>query len=263
MADLTHNQYDLSSGISMHVADQGEGMPVILCHGFPELWYSWRNQISVVADAGFRAKTSAATVHELSARDRGLHAREDLRRPAGAARRDRRRESDLGRSRLGWRRRLEHGAALPQRTHAVAGINTPFSPNAPVDPQTAMEADPGRFDYQIYFQDEGAAEAELAADVARTFKLLFRGSSAEDRLDGIGGTAGVRERGGLFVGAPQDPARSAMLDQEELNYFVDQFSKTGFRGGLNSYRKHRRNWEWGKETAGQKVEAPAVNGDRR
>ena len=126
-----------------------------------------------------------------------------------------------------------------------------------------MEADPGRFDYQLYFQDQGAAEAELAADVARTFKLLFRSSSAEDRLDGIGGTAGVRERGGLFVGAPQDPARRAMLDQEELNYFVDQFSKTGFRGGLNWYRNHRRNWEWGKEDSRAEGGSASVNGDRR
>ena len=53
MAGLAHNQYDLSSGISMHVAEQGDGLPVIMCHGWPEHAFSWRHQIEPLAGAGY------------------------------------------------------------------------------------------------------------------------------------------------------------------------------------------------------------------
>ena len=55
MTNITHSQIDLSTGINMHVVEAGEGPAVVFCHGFPELWYSWRHQLPVVAEAGFRA----------------------------------------------------------------------------------------------------------------------------------------------------------------------------------------------------------------
>ena len=53
MKAFNHRFID-SNGIKMHVVEQGEGPLVILCHGFPELWYSWRHQIEPLASAGFR-----------------------------------------------------------------------------------------------------------------------------------------------------------------------------------------------------------------
>ena len=55
MTDITHSTIELATGINMHVAEAGEGAAVVFCHGFPELWYSWRHQLPVVAEAGFRA----------------------------------------------------------------------------------------------------------------------------------------------------------------------------------------------------------------
>jgi pimeloyl-ACP methyl ester carboxylesterase len=50
-----HYRFIQSNGIQMHVAEQGEGPLVLLCHGFPESWYSWRHQLPALAEAGFRA----------------------------------------------------------------------------------------------------------------------------------------------------------------------------------------------------------------
>lgn len=118
--------------------------------------------------------------------------------------------------------------------------------------------DPGRFDYQLYFQDEGVAEAELGGNVRRTMNLMLRTSKPEDQLDVIGMTSGVRDRGGLLVGLPDDAARSIMLTEEDLDTFVSAFEKTGFRGGLNWYRNHGRNWDWDAAVDGNNIEQPAL-----
>jgi len=260
-SNLSHHQYDLASGISMHVAEQGSGLPVILCHGFPELWYSWREQMAPVAEAGFRAMapdqrgygdTSCPPEIEDYTQEKICGDLVALLDTIG--------ESQAVFVGHDWGGAVVWNMALhyPERVRAVAGVNTPFRPQPPDDPQAAMEADPGRFDYQLYFQQVGKAEAEFEADVERAFKLFLRSSRPDDRAGGTAGTAGVRERGGLFVGAPENPTRSEMLSQEELDYFVRQFSKTGFRGGLNWYRNHRANWEWGKSTAGRRLEMPAL-----
>jgi pimeloyl-ACP methyl ester carboxylesterase len=44
-----------TNGIGMHIAEQGSGPLVVLCHGCPELWYSWRHQLPALAEAGFHA----------------------------------------------------------------------------------------------------------------------------------------------------------------------------------------------------------------
>jgi pimeloyl-ACP methyl ester carboxylesterase len=54
MAEPTH-RYIETNGIRMHIAEQGSGPLVLLCHGFPESWYSWRHQLRALADAGFHA----------------------------------------------------------------------------------------------------------------------------------------------------------------------------------------------------------------
>ena len=146
----------------------------------------------------------------------------------------------------------------PDRVRAVAGINTPASQRAPMNPLDAMKMDPGRFDYQLYFQEPGVAEAELSANVRRVFTLLLRTSKPVDGMDALAGTAGVRERGGLFVGAPETAPRSIMLTEEDLDTFVETFERTGFRGGLNWYRNHGRNWEWSGTLSDQTISQPAL-----
>ncbi|ETE68828.1 Epoxide hydrolase 2, partial [Ophiophagus hannah] len=141
----------------------------------------------------------------------------------------------------------------PERVKAVAGINTPYTPSkAGVDFVKTMEAIP-IFDYQFYFQELGVAEAELEKDIIRTLKIVIRSSRKEDNIEGPSlSTAGVRKRGGLFVGLPEDPPPSSLLPEPVLQYYVQQYQKSGFRGPLNWYRNMERNWSWGASAQGRK-----------
>ncbi len=261
MPDISHATVALSTGIDMHVAEAGQGPAVVFCHGFPELWYSWRHQLPVVGEAGFRAMApdmrgygDTGAPHEIEAYTQericadmvalldalGIDDAVFVGHDWGGA--------------VVWNMAQHH----PTRVRAVAGINTPAGRRPPINPLDAMKMNPGRFDYQLYFQDEGVAEAELGGNVQRTMTLMLRTSKPEDRLDVIGMTSGVRERGGLLVGLPDDAERSIMLSEEDLQTFVSAFERTGFRGGLNWYRNHGRNWEWSAAVDGQDISQPAL-----
>ena len=261
MTEIRHSQVELSTGIQMHVAEAGDGPAVVFCHGFPELWYSWRRQLPALAEAGFRAiapdmrgygETDAPEPIEEYTQERICADMVALLDALGE-------ESavfvghDWGGA-VVWNMAQHH----PDRCRAVAGINTPASPRPPVNPLQAMEADPGRFDYQLYFQEPGLAEAELGADPRRTFTLMLRTAKPADRMDVLGMTAGVRERGGLLVGMPDDAERSIMLTEADLDTFSAAYERTGFRGGLNWYRNHVRNWEWAAAVEGQQITQPAL-----
>ncbi len=261
MTEIAHSTVQLSTGINMHVAEAGSGPAVVMCHGFPELWYSWRHQIPALAEAGFRAiapdmrgyggtdAPEAIEDYTLEAICADMAALLDALGEATAV--------FVGHDWGGavvWNMAQHH----PERMRAVAGINTPASRRAPMNPLDAMKMDPGRFDYQLYFQEPGVAEAELSANVRRVFTLLLRTSKPVDGMDALAGTAGVRERGGLFVGAPETAPRSIMLTEEDLDTFVETFERTGFRGGLNWYRNHGRNWEWSGTLPEENINQPAL-----
>ncbi|KAG9329977.1 hypothetical protein JZ751_028422 [Albula glossodonta] len=116
----------------------------------------------------------------------------------------------------------------PERVRAVASLNTPLFPVDPkTNPMEKIKAIPV-FNYQIYFQDPGVAEAEMEKDLERIFKIMFTGSADSDKGLLIN-TENVCERGGLFVGLPDDVPRSSMLSESALQYYVQQYSKSGFR----------------------------------
>lgn len=260
MSDLSHHTYD-TNGIRTHTAEQGAGPPVILCHGFPELWYSWRHQLPAIAGAGFRAiapdmrgygETDAPpriedyTHEQICADMLGLLDAIGEQQAVFVG-------HDWGGA-IVWAMALHY----PERVRAVAGVNTPFAPAGPTSPAEARTANPGRWDYQLYFQDPGVAEAELEADVERTFRLTFRSSDPVDGFDVLAGSHDVRARGGWLAGYPADAPRSVMLTAEELDYFVQTFRRTGFRGGLNWYRNQEVNWRWARTIADPKIEPPAL-----
>jgi soluble epoxide hydrolase / lipid-phosphate phosphatase len=260
-ANLTHRQIENVNGLSMHIAEQGDGPAVILSHGFPELWYSWRHQIPALAPAGFRViapdqrgygGTSAPddiTTYNQKEFCTDLVALMDAL--------DIEKAVFIGHD---WGGAVVWNMALhfPDRVRAVAGVNTPFGGQPPAPMMELLKDQPGIFDYQFYFQEPGVAEAELEADVEKTFRLTFRGSDPADEFDVLAGFGTVRERGGVLAGYPADAPRSVMLTQEELDVFVEAFKKTGFRGALNWYRNQQAGWEWGEETKGQGIGQPAL-----
>jgi len=256
VSELRHREI-ACNGISLHVAAQGSGPPVVFCHGWPELWYSWRYQLPAVAHAGFlaiapdqRGFGRSGAPPEIA--DYAMeHLCGDLVALLDAL--DLESAVFVGHD---WGGIVVWSMALhfPQRVRAVAAVNTPFLPRATIPPDWIQ---PGsKWDYQIYFNQVGAPEAEFEADVERFFKLLFRTHRPEDGGDYT--TTTVTARGGLLVGAPTDIPRSPMLREEELQYFVDEYRRTGFRGGLNWYRNSDANWRYGEAVADRSVTQPAL-----
>jgi pimeloyl-ACP methyl ester carboxylesterase len=248
-------QYAQTNGIRMAYYEAGprEGVPVVLCHGFPELAFSWRHQIKALGDAGrwviapdqrgYGLTDRPAAVEDydmehLTADLVGLLDRLGAPKAIFAG-------HDWG-GIVVWQMPLRH----PERTAGVIGLNTPFMPRAPVDPIAVMRARLGDEMYIVHFQKPGEADAVLDADPAKAMNFFLRRP-----LPGEVPSAGLAtER------KPGDPSafalinilkaydaqfdpRETFLTEDELETFVSTFKRTGFTGGINWYRNFTRNWE--------------------
>ena len=261
-----------TNGIRMHIAEQGAGPLVVLCHGFPESWYSWRQQLPALAAAGFHAVAPDMRGYGRTDRPEAidqytlLHLVGDmvgLLDALGV-------ESaviaghDWG-APVAW-----HAALLrPDRFRAVIGLSVPFRPRGSVRPTTVMPQTDDAVFYQLYFQTPGVAEAEFERDVHSTFRsLLYSASGDAPRGDATIGNADavgmVPRQGGLLNRRVEPSSLPAWLTEADIEFFADEFTRTGFRGGLNWYRNIDRNWELLAPFAGARVTVPAlyVAGDR-
>uniref|UniRef100_A0A2K6GW27 Epoxide hydrolase 2 n=1 Tax=Propithecus coquereli TaxID=379532 RepID=A0A2K6GW27_PROCO len=243
-------------GVRLHFVELGSGPAVCLCHGFPESWFSWRYQIPALAQAGYRVLAVDMKGYGESSAPPDIeeYCMEVLCKEMVTF------LDKLGLSQAvfighDWGGVLVWNMALfyPERVRAVASLNTPFFPADPsVHPLESIKANPV-FDYQLYFQEPGVAEAELGQNLSRTFKTFFRASD-----ETVLAVHRVREMGGLFVKTPEEPSLSRMVTEEEVQFYVQQFKKSGFRGPLNWYRNMERNWRWGCKGLGRKILIPAL-----
>src|SRR5882762_8993428 len=181
MTDIHHRIVD-TDGIRMHIAEQGTGPLVVLCHGFPESWYSWRHQLAALADAGFHAV--APDMRGYGQTDRPaeidkytlLHLVGDivglldaLGEPSAVIA-----GHDWG-APVAW-----HAALLrPDRFRAVIGLSVPYRPRGPVRPTTVMPQSEDAVFYQLYFQEPGVAEAEYDRNVRAVFRSGLIGISGD------------------------------------------------------------------------------------
>jgi pimeloyl-ACP methyl ester carboxylesterase len=264
MSEFNHRFVD-TNGIQMHVAEAGEGYPVVMCHGFPELWYSWRHQMRALASAGLRAiapdqrgygetggpsSIEAYTQREIVADLVGMLDAMGIGKCVVVG-------HDWG-GFVAWNATL----MAPARIERVIALNTPFFPRTPMKPMDFIRAmAAGNFNYIVYFQETGVAEEELGRDVRRSLRSLYQGGEAMKGVDlaelrkmpsGVLGPAG----GGLLDHL-RDLPHGSFLTGDDFDVFVRAFEKTGFRGPLNWYRNIDRNWE---ESAGlpPRVSQPAL-----
>jgi len=262
--DIRHTTVS-ANGIRMHVAEAGEGPPVLLCHGFPESWYSWRHQLRALAAAGYRAV--APDMRGYGGTDRPadpaqytlLHLVGDMVGLLDAL--GERQAVIVGHD---WGAPVAWHAALmrPDRFRAVAGLSVPFRPRGSGRPTSAMPQSEDEWFYQLYFQQPGVAEAELQRDVRATIRGVLYGASG-DSTD-TGDVTMVPRRGGFLDRLP-DPVRTpSWLSEADIDFYVAEFERTGFAGGLNWYRNIDRGWELLGAFAGAQVTVPAlyVVGDR-
>jgi pimeloyl-ACP methyl ester carboxylesterase len=259
--EITHRTV-ATNGVELHVAEAGEGYPVILAHGFPELAYSWRHQLPALADAGYRAVAPDQRGYGRSSRPETVedydlpHLAGDL---LGLL-------DDLGQERAifvghDWGAILVWQLALlaPERVAGVVGMSVPFVPRASAPPtQRWRELFGDRFFYILYFQPPGVADADLGRDPATTMRRLLAGSSApRDASPGGWGPGDGDQRG--FVDRYADPDElPAWLTPDELDVYVTEFTRTGFTGGINWYRNFDRNWELTPQLARAEVQVPSL-----
>ncbi|MBV9330229.1 MAG: alpha/beta hydrolase, partial [Alphaproteobacteria bacterium] len=145
----------------------------------------------------------------------------------------------------------------PERVRGVIGLNTPFLARPPIDPIAGMRARFGEDMYIVYFQKPGVADAVLAKDVERTFRFFMRkGVTAKE----FASRPKEYQNLALVHALQTEPSSwpgQLLLSEEELKYFVDTFTRSGFTGGINWYRNFSRNWHRS-GTLEQKVRVPAL-----
>jgi pimeloyl-ACP methyl ester carboxylesterase len=244
--EVTHRRVQ-AGGLSMHIAEAGEGPLVILLHGFPESWYSWRHQLTALAAAGYHAVAPdqrgycetgppgapgrTADVSEYTV----MHLTGDviaLMDALGAAQ-----AVVAGHD---WGAPVAWHTALfrPDRIRGVIGLSVPYRPRGSAAPIATLRQALGESFYMVYFQQPGVAEAELSADPQATFRKVLTS------LAGEGPPMTLIPAGGGFLDAAPEPAElPAWLTQQDIDAYVRQYAVSGFTGPLNWYRNMDRNWE--------------------
>ena len=234
--------------VRLHAAVHGEGPLVLMVHGFPESWYSWRHQIPAIAEAGFTA--CAIDVRGYGGSDKpwpvadyGMdHMVSDL---VGAAE-----AMAPGQPAIllghDWGAPMVWNAALahPDRFRAVAALSVPW-PGVGDRPFSAVYDElftrKGRFFYQQYFQEEGVGEAEAEADVAGFLRRFYYAISGE----GAATWPTDKALGDPLLKGLIDPDRfPPWMTAADLDFYTSEFERSGLRGPLNRYRNHERDWEW-------------------
>ncbi|MEZ7971851.1 MAG: alpha/beta hydrolase [Pseudomonadales bacterium] len=248
-----------TNGIELNIAEQGEGPLVLMLHGFPESWYSWRHQIPAVASAGFHAVAPDMRGYGKSDKPADISTYNQVEVT----------NDIIGLiSSLGYKTAIVFGhdwgaptawsCALhhPDKVTAVGVLSVPFSPRAPAPPLDMMkEIFKDMFFYQLYFQEPGVAEKEWETNVRVNLRKFYHiGSGAFDA--------------GNFI-APKSPDSDLLSDMEDpgtlgtwctesdLDFYTTEFEQSGFRGPLNYYRNHNLTWSL-TEGGPEKITQPAL-----
>ncbi len=245
MPPVKHAQVN---GIDMAYYEVGprEGVPIIFCHGFPELAFSWRHQLKACEAAGRWAIAPDQRGYGLSSRPEGAenydmaHLTGDL---IGLL-------DHLGVEKaifcghdwggiVTWQLPLMH----PDRVAGIIGLNTPFMRRAPIDPIAGMRAVFGEDMYIVWFQKPDIADAALGADVDKTMRFFMRKPAAVEQAAAPLEGASTFAFGAALAAWDKSDTANQLLSPDELAAFVESFEATGFTGGINWDRNFTRNWE--------------------
>jgi epoxide hydrolase A/B len=257
VTQIEHRTIPLN-GIEMHVAQAGEGPLVLLCHGWPELWYSWRHQLEALAEAGFRAVAPdmrgfghTTAPHDVAAYTI-FHNVGDM--VALVAALGAKRAAIVGHD---WGAPVAWHAALmrPDVFPAVVGMSVPHRRRGAMAPLEVLRK-AGKSDYYYLYFQEQAAEDEFARDAAFTLRCLFHVGFGETPRDEKMSLYVDRAKG--FLGPRREISLPPWLTESDIAVFADEYRRAGFRGGLNWYRNIDRNWELTAPWQGATIDQPAL-----
>jgi len=252
-----------TNGIKMHLLEQGKGPLVVLCHGFPELGYSWRHQLNALAEAGYHAvapdqrgygKTDCpesiesydifqlvgdivGLVHALG-EEKAVIVGHDWGAPVAC-----------------------HCALLrPDIFQSLIILSVPYAPRSwgatrPTDAMRRMAGD--LVFYILYFQEPGTVEKELEADVRASIVKTFYSASGDPPPEKR--WQFVFRKDQRFIDTAYMPdALPGWLTERDIDVFTEAFERTGFRGGVNWYRNLDRNWQQTPFLSGARIQQPSL-----
>lgn len=248
-------------GLQIRVVVAGTGRLVLMVHGFPESWYSWRHQIEAIAGAGYMAVAMDVRGYGESSKPAEIAAYSiadlagdivdviEALDPAGAV--------IVGHD---WGALQVYAAAIrhPEKIRAVVSLSVPAVGHAPKKPSETWKAMYGeKLFYQAYFQPEGVAEAEFEADLPRFIRVFFTSLSADgSTTDNVL----VRPKGAvrLLDGLPDPAQLPRWLSQADVDFYARSFKASGLRGPLNRYRCVDLDWEQMLPYAERNIDQPAL-----
>ena len=249
-----------SNGITMRIAEMGSGPLVILVHGWPESWYSWRHQLPALAAAGYHVvapdmrgygktdKPSAVEDYDIQ------HVTADI---AGIV-------EALGEKTavlvghdwgaiVAWNCMLLH----PDRFTALVAMSVPYAGRGAQSLVDSLKKTYGdNFFYILYFQEPGIAEKEFDADPRAILSRLYLSPGSPREAPVV--TDPKRAAGGWIPRLGAAKVLPGWLESDDLDYYVDEFKEAGFRGGINYYRNFQRNWDTTPQLAGAQVQQPVL-----
>jgi pimeloyl-ACP methyl ester carboxylesterase len=253
-------QRDVSAnGIRIHLAERGKGPLVLLCHGFPEGWYSWRDQLSALAAAGYHAvapdmrgygrtdapaEISSYSILDIVGDMIGLVTALDEKQAIIVG-------HDWGAA-IAWHAALFRPDVFP----AVAALSVPFRQRGPAPPLHMLRKAGLLTHYWFHFQEPGVAEAEFERDPRTALRRILYSISGDAPRETREHTL---QPGKGWLANTLDPEQlPPWFTDADLDHTAAEFSRSGFRGGLNWYRNIDRNWELTAPWAGASIRQPAL-----
>jgi pimeloyl-ACP methyl ester carboxylesterase len=263
MMQAINHRFIETNSIKMHIAEQGRGNLVILCHGFPECWYAWRHQISAIAEAGFHVVAPDLRGYGQTDQPKSVEAYNILQLTSDIVglvhALDHEQAMIVGHDQgapLAW-----HCALLrPDLFKAIALLSVPYrartwdsSPPTEILKRMAGEQQL----YVLYFQELGKVEAELEGNVRRSLRRMLYSASGDAPPEKR--WRFLFDKSETFLDSVAEPEQlPSWLNEQDLDFLTQEFERTGFRGGLARYRNLDRDWELTSFLSGAKLQQPAL-----
>lgn len=232
--------------------------PVILVHGWPEIAYSWKNQLPALADAGWRviALDLKGFGRSDAPKDKELY---NVQRMTSdfAALLD---ALDVGKAVFcghDWGGSLvwSMGQWRPERVAGIIGVCAPVKPRPPAAPLSIIKKRFTDKHYFIQFQEDGVVEQLFESDVDLLFRLMFQHPPPRERWAEL--VPRIFDLPGRFKHGKRPSADKLIVSENVINAYVDAYERSGFHGGVNLYRNIDRNWEL-MEGRDETVAAPSL-----
>ncbi|MFF7213977.1 alpha/beta fold hydrolase [Streptomyces sp. NPDC008238] len=259
--DLSHRTIDAPAG-RLHLVEQGSGPLVLLVHGFPESWYSWRHQLPALAAAGYRAVAPDVRGYGRSSKP----AETGEYRMRALVEDNVRLVRALGEETAvvvghDWGSNIAAASALlhPEVFRAVGLLSVPYTPPGGPRPSEIFARMGGDEEFYVsYFQQPGRAEAEIEPDV-RGWLAGFYAALSADTMPAQGQpTPYFVTRGGTLRDRFPAGRLPSWLTEADLDHYAGEFERTGLTGALNRYRNMDRDWEDLAEFNGSPLTQPSL-----